>query len=193
MSYGNNHQQIENLTKQMNEIRTKIVELRRAQAPQKVQDYEFTSASGEKTKLSALFGDKDELFVVHNMGRGCSYCTLWADGFNGVVHHLESRAAFVVSSPDAPEVQAAFAKSRDWKFRMVSTKGLSFAKDLGYESDKGVQPGVSVFVKKADGIFRVSDNEFGPGDDYASIWNLFDLLPTGVGSWSPKFAYRDGK
>ena len=41
------------------------------------------------------------------MGRGCSYCTLWADGFNGLRHHFEDRAAFVVVSPDTPEQQKA--------------------------------------------------------------------------------------
>jgi hypothetical protein len=36
-----------------------------------------------KARLSALFGDKDTLFVIHNM----------TDGFNGVFEHLRDRAA----------------------------------------------------------------------------------------------------
>ena len=65
-------------------------------------------------------------------GRGCVYCTMWADGFNGVVPHLEDRAAFVVVSPDEPHVQAEFAASRGWRFRMVAARS-DFTGDMGYE------------------------------------------------------------
>jgi predicted dithiol-disulfide oxidoreductase (DUF899 family) len=183
--------QIEELQKQANAIREKMQELRRSVPPEKVRDYELTTSGGEKVKLSQLFGDKDELFVIHNMGRACPYCTLWADGFNGVVKHLENRAAFVLSSPDAPEIQAAFAKSRDWRFRMVSTQGTPFAKDLAFQGDDWLRPGTSVFTKNDQGeIFRVSNAEFGPGDDYCQVWHLFDLLPKGADGWAPKFEYR---
>ena len=50
---------------------------------------------GREATLSSLFGDRGGLIVVHNMGRDCSYCTMWADGFTGLLPHLESRAAFV--------------------------------------------------------------------------------------------------
>ena len=190
MSYGAKKQQLEALEKQMGSIREQIIALRRAEEPQKVSDYELTTAGGEKVKLASVFGDKKELFVVHNMGRKCPYCTLWADGFNGILPHLESRAAFVVTSPDAPEIQAQFAKSRDWKFRMASTAGSSFAKDLGYQGDDWTKPGVSVFIKSGDQILRVSDSEFGPGDDFCQAWHMFDLLPKGADGWQPKFGYR---
>ena len=45
--------------------------------------------AGETTLLD-LFGDRDTLLAIHNMGQGCRYCTLWADGFNGLLPHLES-------------------------------------------------------------------------------------------------------
>jgi predicted dithiol-disulfide oxidoreductase (DUF899 family) len=189
MRYGDQNESIKKLQKQLNEVRQKILELRKSQEPEKVSDYEFTSKSGEKVKLSQLFGDKKELFVVHNMGKKCRYCTLWADGFNGIVDHLQNRAAFVVSTPDTPETQKEFASSRGWKFPMVSTQGTSFATDMGYQNDKGVQPGISVFVKSGDRILRVSDTEFGPGDDYCQFWTLVDLLPEGVGDWEPKYSY----
>lgn len=191
MSYGAKKAQLQQLQNQMNELRKKILETRKAQEPEKVNNYEFTTKTGEKVKLADLFGDKKELFVIHNMGRKCTYCTLWADGFNGVIHHLENRAAFVLSSPDSPAVQSEFAQSRGWKFRMVSTEGTSFAKDLGYQNERGLQPGVSVFVKSGNDILRVSDDQFGPGDDYCHIWHLFDLLPIGAGEWTPKYQYGE--
>ena len=191
MTYGGKKHQMAELEAQTAALREKIAELRRSQEPEQVADFELKTANGESIRLSQLFAGKKELFVVHNMGRGCPYCTLWADGFNGVVKHLENRAAFVVSSPDAPEIQTAFAKSRDWQFKMVSTIGTTFAKDLGYQMEDSLRPGVSVFVMGEKGnILRVSDAEFGPGDDYCQLWHMLDLLPKGADGWQPKFAYR---
>ncbi|MGH6980510.1 MAG: DUF899 family protein, partial [Stellaceae bacterium] len=90
--------------------------------PELVENYTFATADGP-AKLGNLFGDKDTLFVIHNMGASCRFCTMWADGFNGVLPHLESRAAFVVSSPDAPDKPRNFKASRGWTFRMVSHQG----------------------------------------------------------------------
>ena len=140
-------------------------------------------------RLSELFGDKDTLFVIHNMGTTCRYCTLWADGFNGVLPHLQSRAAFVVSSPDEPARQQQFANSRGWKFPMVSHQGTSFAGDMGYASERGFAPGISVFRKAGGRILRVSDTRMGPYDDFCSVYHFFDLIPGGAGDWAPQFKY----
>lgn len=75
-------------------------------------------------RLSDLFGRHEDLMVVHNMGSSCPGCTLWADGYNGVHHHVVTRAAFVVSSPDPPDVQEAFAASRGWRFLMWTLSPL---------------------------------------------------------------------
>ena len=167
-------------------------EMRAVQAesdPQDVEDYALLSSDGSPVRLSELFGTREHLFVVHNMGRSCPYCTLWADGFNGVIHHLENRAAFAVSSPDDPATQREFAESRGWRFRMVSHSGTSFAEDLGYHRDGHWWPGISVFQRDGARILRVSDTEFGPGDDFCSVFHLFSLLPPGNGDWQPKFKY----
>ncbi len=167
-------------------------EMRKVQAeiePQAVEDYALQSASGE-VRLSQLFGDKSDLFVVHNMGKSCVYCTLWADGFNGIYHHLADRAAFVVSSPDAPKVQSAFAAKRGWRFPMVSHKGSSFAADMGYGNAKdGFMPGLSVFQRRNGRIVRVSDTQLGPSDDFCALWHIFDMLPGGPGEWQPQYDY----
>jgi predicted dithiol-disulfide oxidoreductase (DUF899 family) len=165
--------------------------MRTAQAsiePEEVQDYEFATPQG-KARLSALFGDKDTLFVIHNMGTTCAHCTMWADGFNGVFEHLRDRAAFVVSSPDTPERQQSFAAGRGWKFPMVSNQGTTFAEDMGYRPNGRVMPGVSVFKRKDDKILRVADTAFTHGDDFCSVWHLLDLIPEGADGWQPKFSY----
>lgn len=193
MSYGSKQEQLKRLQDQVTDLRKKMIDLRKSQEPEKVKNYELVTKNGEKTNLADLFGNKNELFVIHNMGKKCAYCTLWADGFNGILGHLENRAAFVLSSPDASEIQRQFAESRGWKFRMVSTEGSSFTKDMGYQGENGFRPGVSVFVRSGDEILRVSDNEFGPGDDYCQLWHLLDLLPQGAAGWGPKFSYGIGK
>ena len=106
-------------------------------AREEVKDSSLTDSDGRKVALSDLFGKKEDLILIHNMGRSCPYCTMWADGFNGVLEHLEDRAAFVVVSPDAPPVQKQFAKSRDWRFKMVSSKETAFSKDMGFENKQG--------------------------------------------------------
>jgi predicted dithiol-disulfide oxidoreductase (DUF899 family) len=136
-------------------------------------------------RLSQLFGDQRYLFVIHNMGRGCEYCTIWADGFNGVLPQLQSRAAFVLVSPDSPADQARFAAARGWRFPLVSHQGTTFAADMGYAPNGKWLPGISVFRKEGELIVRVADSEFDVGDEFCVVWPLFDLIPEELGTWSP--------
>ena len=178
----------------LEQARQRVAELRRQLPAEPVADYDLAGPDGN-TKLSAMFGDKTDLILIHNMGAGCPYCTMWADGFNGVLHHLESRAAFVVVSPDAPEVQQRMAAKRGWRFRMCSAKGTTFIEDMGFGSeeehyDSHAMPGVSALHKNPDGsIVRVARDFFGPGDLYCGVWHLFDLLRDGPGDWEPQFDY----
>jgi predicted dithiol-disulfide oxidoreductase (DUF899 family) len=169
-------------------LRDKMRVLQKKAEPEDVEDYRFATTDGP-VRLSQLFGDKKYLFVIHNMGKGCPNCTMWADGFNGVRPHLENRAAFVLSSPDNPETQRAFSASRGWHFRMVSHQGTSFAADMGYRGEQGWLPGVSVFRRDGARIYRISDTSFSPGDDFCTVYHLFDLLPEGAAGWRPNFAY----
>ena len=189
MHYADSSEKLAHYRQQIVDLRGKIRELQQSVEPEEVSDYEFASAEG-KVRLSGLFGDKEYLFVIHNMGAGCRYCTLWADGFNGILPHIENRAAFVVASPDEPATQQRFKAARGWRFRMVSYRDTSFAHDMGYRSDDGWLPGVSVFRKRGQKICRVSDTGFKPGDDLCAIWHLFDLLPEGANGWQPQYMYQ---
>ncbi len=189
MNYRETAARLTGYRRQIAELRDKMREARAAAEPEEVPDYVFTNSDGP-VRLSELFGDKLDLIVIHNMGASCPHCTLWADGFNGIYDHLANRAAFVVSSPDTPDIQKRFAASRGWRFPMVSHDGTTFAADMGYRSkDDGWLPGVSVFGKEKNRILRVSDTGFKPGDDFCSLWHIFDLLPGGAGDWEAKFQY----
>src|SRR3990172_11779288 len=90
------------LWNQMQDIRRQMLALGREMGAMDVPDYILNDPDGNPVKLSELFGDKNDLILVHNMGRHCWDCTMWADGFNGLRHHLNSRASFVVCTPDEP-------------------------------------------------------------------------------------------
>jgi len=192
MSYRETHRKINTHRAQISALREQIRALQQAVEGEPVDDYIFNSTDGPRS-LSSLFGDKDTLFVVHNMGSSCPYCTQWADGFNGLRHHLLDRAAFVLSSPDSPNEQAAFAAERDWALPMVSHRDNNFASDMGYSTvQQGQQqfsPGVSVFKRQDQQLLRAADCSFGPGDDFNPLWHLFDMIPEGVDGWQAKFAY----
>jgi predicted dithiol-disulfide oxidoreductase (DUF899 family) len=169
-----------------------LAKLRKQLPLEPVKDYTFRASNGGEVRLSDLFGDKNDLIIIHNMGRACIYCTLWADGFNGVSDHLEDRAGFALVSPDSPEEQAKFAASRRWKFKMLSGKGNSFAMDMGFDDETyGYQPGISTFVRDSAGnISRAARADLGPGDLYCLVWHLYNLLPSGRNNWEPKYRYE---
>lgn len=184
--------EIDELEYQLKDIKKKVAELRRQRPREEVQDYRLLDSEGQEVPLSRLFGDRSRLILVHNMGRNCAHCTMWADGFNGLLPHLESRATFVVTSPDKPEAQKEFVKARGWRFPVYSTAGTSFIDDMGFDDEEeGLMPGVSVFTKETDGkVYRVSRAEFGEFDNFCPVWHFFDLLPEGVDGWEPRLSYE---
>lgn len=183
--------EISQLEANLKEMKIKLAELRK-KSPHEVKDYSFTAWNGEQIKLSQLFHGKDDLILIHNMGKQCPYCTVWADGMNGFVPYLEDRASFVLVSNDPIEVQKAFAASRGWKFKMCSSNNTPFFQEMGFTDakDGSPWPGVSTFRKEKDGkILRIAKAYFGPHDGFCGLWSLFDLLKDGVGDWNPKYQY----
>jgi predicted dithiol-disulfide oxidoreductase (DUF899 family) len=189
MNYADSATKLRDYRRQIADLREKMRAAQAEAEPQEVQDYVLATAEGP-VRLSELFGRRDDLIAIHNMGASCAYCTLWADGFNGLYPHLADRAAFVVASPDPPEAQRKFAASRGWRFPMVSHQDTTLAGDMGYRSEKGGWlPGVSVFRRSGRRLLRVCDAPLHPGDDYCALWHLFDLLEGGPGDWQPRFKY----
>ena len=183
---------IAQLERQLHDLSQRLAEARREAPSQPIAtEYTFHTASGGTTSLRDLFAEKDDLIVIHNMGESCVYCTLWADGFNGLWQHAADRASFVLISKDEPAQQRAFAEQRAWAFPIASAAGTSFFKDMGFEGEDGKPwPGVSAFHRNADGsIVRTGRAPFGPGDQFCSLWHLLDLLPGGPGEWTPKYRY----
>ncbi len=186
--------EIATLTKAVLEAKTALREAQARVEPQPVDDWELKNPDGTAVRLSELFGGKPDLLVVHNMGKGCVYCTHWADGFRGHCDALNDRASFALCSNDEPAVVGAFAESRAWNFRCVSGAGSGFARAMGYMHEShGPLPGISAFHQNPDGsIVRTGTSPLGPGDDFCPTWAMFDMLKGGVSGWEPKYDYTAG-
>ncbi len=186
------HPDIIRLERELRDAKKRLTQALRALPPETIPDMPLRHVpSGSTVRLSELFGTRDELLLVHNMGKRCPYCTLWADGFASMYRHLSDRCAFVLSTPDEPAVASAFASARGWTFPIVSFAGTDFARRLGFEGDTestygAYQPGVSAFARTPAGIVRTGTRRFGPGDDFCALWPMFDLLRDGENGWRPK-------
>lgn len=190
--------------------RERVADLRRTLPRDTVSDdYVFSEgprdlSAGDtpiaSVKLSELLGSDRPLLLVHFMFGGvqenpCPMCTMWADGYDGVVRHLEARADFAVVVAGDLGVFREWARKRGWRnVRILSSDGTTFKRDLGTETETGQPiPAVSVFTRGEDGAprhFYTGSAFLGPGqfrgmDLLSPVWNLFDLLPEGRGDFMP--------
>ncbi len=181
--------EIQTIEKQIYELNMKLLDLRKSNAlNDSIPNYEFQTHNGTRTLLE-LFADKSTLLLIHNMGQACRYCTLWADGFNGFLPHLESVMSVVLVSKDHPDIMRQFANARGWRFHLASHGGGDYIKDQNVQAGQNNTPGAVVYERKGDKIFRKNVCTFGPGDLYCSMWSLLGLAGLDASSWTPQYSY----
>ena len=195
--------------------REKVAVLRR-QLPvdTEVEDYLFHEGPRDlsqdgpisEVRLSELFAKPDQPLVVYQFMYGvaqespCPSCTMWTDGLNAVAHHLAQQVNFVVIAAAGIKDWRAWGRQRGWShLRLVSSEGTSFKEDFKLQDEDGDQyPGVSVFVKKADGALAhfysasaiMGEGEYRGIDLLSPVWNLLDLTPAGrKEDWYPQREY----
>jgi len=155
--------------------------------------------------LSELFDDPAKPLVLMQFmfGEGqqlpCPMCTMWADGYDGIVPHLRQRVNFGVVVAGEIETFGMHARRRGWRnLRLLSSAGTTLKTDFGMQDDKGAQsPGVSVFTLSEDGSPRhfytggpiMSEGHFRGMDLLSPVWNFFDVTPGGRGDWLPSLDY----
>jgi predicted dithiol-disulfide oxidoreductase (DUF899 family) len=166
----------------------KLETLRKDTPPVPVKNYQFKDFTGAVSLLE-LFGDKDTLFVIHNMGQACRFCTLWADGINGFLPHLEDQFSVVLLSKDDPETQRRFANSRGWRYRLVSHGDADYMKEHSTTNNGNNSPGLVVYTRKGKEIFKKNSSAFGPGDLFCSLWHILSLAGIGNEEWTPQYNY----
>ncbi|MCB1219596.1 MAG: DUF899 family protein [Planctomycetales bacterium] len=185
-------QQLKAKWDQRNALNMEMAAIEKQLGGQAMQDYELTRHDGSTVRLSEMFGEHSQMVLVHNMGFACKYCSLWADGFNGYFHHLESgeygqRAKFLLVSNDRPDQQQAGAKLRGWQFDMLSCRDTSLSKDWGYAREDGDKvhygPGMMILEKTGDGTIRChQQTDICPGDSLMGLFHMFIRLPDSTGS-----------
>lgn len=180
--------EIAEIEKQIFELTKKLNELRVVNSGDEVENYVFSTLDGDVTLLD-MFGDNDRLLVIHNMGQGCRYCTLWADGFNGFLPHLESVMSVFLVSKDSPEVQRKFANTRNWRFRLASHGGGQYIQEQTVMSGEHNVPGAVMYEREGSRVMRKNAVVFGPGDLFCSIWNLLAMAGISDSEWTPQYNY----
>lgn len=168
------------------------------------RDYTFDGAHGRQT-LAELFAGRSQLLVYHFMfpdawEAGCKSCSLWADGYDGVVVHLAARDVSLVAVSRAPYAKlAAFQRRMGWSFPWVSSAGNSFNRDfdVSFTAEEiaartprynfgslpfGVEeaPGITVFARdEADNVYRTYSCYARGLDMLNPAYHLLDLTPRG--------------
>ena len=173
---------------QIIEQNEQLTDMRKTRAGGGVPNCVFGTIEGEVSLLD-MFGDKNQLLLIHNMGQGCRFCTLWADGFNGFLKHLESVMSVVLVSKDPPDLQRQFANSRDWRFRLASHGGGEYITEQTVLGGAENTPGAVVYERDGVNITRKNSAIFGPGDIFCSMWSLLGLAGLGEDDWTPQYVY----
>jgi predicted dithiol-disulfide oxidoreductase (DUF899 family) len=180
--------EINAIERQIFELTARLNTLRSQNHGDEVKNYSFETLTGPTTLLD-LFAGRDRMLVIHNMGQGCRYCTLWADGLNGFVPHLESVMSLVLVSKDAPELQRRFANSRGWRFNLASHGGGDYIREQTVMEGADNMPGAVVYAREGDTIYRKNACIFGPGDLYCPLWTLLGMAGLSEQDWTPQFKY----
>jgi predicted dithiol-disulfide oxidoreductase (DUF899 family) len=182
---------IQELEAQIYQLTQQLDSARQQNPTEPVQNYTFTTPDGPIT-LAELFGPHNELFIIHNMGQRCSYCTMWADVLNPLLPTIREHAEVALCSPDSPELQTQTQLDRGWNYRLVNNP--QFTTDMGYHAtweENGTTmnsetPGMSAFRKLDDGtIIRINHTPFGPLDSFNPVWHFWSLLG-GKPNWEPQ-------
>jgi predicted dithiol-disulfide oxidoreductase (DUF899 family) len=181
-------EQIRTLEQEALVIANRLELLRRENTPTPVKNYALETLTGP-TDLLTLFGDKEKLLMIHNMGHACRWCTSWADGLNAALPHLENSFAVVLVSKNNPPIQRQFALSRGWNFRMVSHGGGEYNQEQSVTPGEPDMPGIVCYERQNAQIFRKNASEFGPGDFFNPLFHVVTLAGIGLEEFTPQFTY----
>jgi predicted dithiol-disulfide oxidoreductase (DUF899 family) len=159
-----------------------------------------------KITLQELVGDRS-LVIYHLMfaedeDEPCPMCSMWIDGFDGVVSHFEQRVDFAVIAKAPLAKLRSWARARGWNnLRLLSSSSTTFNADMNLEHPDWMPslkqgPGISVFRNEGGVVRHVYScpPEFAPGkvramDLLSPVWNLLDIVPEGRGEWYPSHSY----
>jgi predicted dithiol-disulfide oxidoreductase (DUF899 family) len=168
------------------------------------KEYVFEGHNGSET-FPDLFAGRSQLVVYHFMFHpddkaGCPHCSLRADGFNGIIKHLNQRDVTMVVVSRAPFSKLEeFQKRMGWTFKWVSSGGSDFNFDFQasfspeeMEAKRAMynfalrdpkareREGHSIFYKDESGAVFHTYSCYDRGNDKLNIhYHYLDLVPKG--------------
>jgi predicted dithiol-disulfide oxidoreductase (DUF899 family) len=107
------------------------------------KQYTLQTEDGART-LAELFDGRSQLVVYHFMfgpdwEAGCPTCSSTADGFNGVLAHLEANDVTMICVSRAPlEKLLAYRERMGWSFNWASSHESDFNFDYGVSAGEGM-------------------------------------------------------
>lgn len=179
--------------------REAVAELRRQLPPgPETEDYEFAATTG-RVRLSELLTDERPLVLYHFMygkqqAAPCPMCSMWADAWNAVAHHLAERVNFALVSDASIDDTLALAADRGWtELQWLSAHDTSFKVDIGGADEAGNQwPFLSTWERGDRGPrFAYSGGAHITGEHWrgldllSPVWHVLDLTRAGRGDWMP--------
>lgn len=171
-------------------------------------DYKFTGPNGP-ARLSNLFGPQPQLIVYHFMfdpswSQGCKSCSFLTDGLQGTLPHLAAAHTAVALVSRAPQDKLeAFRRRMGWTMPWYSSQDSRFNYDFQASLEgepqeeynfrsvaehhqhgamwigKGEMPGLSVFLRDGDAIYRTYSAYSRGLDILLHTFNYLDLTPLG--------------
>jgi predicted dithiol-disulfide oxidoreductase (DUF899 family) len=204
--------------KELTRLRDELSRERRRLPWERVEkEYVFEGPHGKET-LDGLFDGRSQLVVYHFMfdpgdewNEACKHCSFWADNFNPVIVHLNSRDVTMVAVSRAQlDKISRYQRRMGWSFKWLSSYGSDFNYDFGvsFAADELDTPaynfgtivpgradreGISVFVKDDAGqVFRAYSTYARGIDMLNTAYHYLDLVPKGRGEegQSPQYWVR---
>ena len=168
------------------------------------KEYVFDGPDGPEG-LADLFARRSQLVAYHFMfhpddNAGCPHCSLRADGFDGIVAHLNRRDVTMVVVSRAPYNKLAqYRKRMGWRFKWVSSGGSDFNFDYQAsftEEEMAAKralynftltnpkarerEGHSIFCKDDQGTVYHTYSCYDRGNDKLNLhYHYLDLVPKG--------------
>ena len=176
------------MEKQATRARDALAAERRRQPMVRIEkDYLFDGPHG-KLRLLDLFEGRRQLLVYHFMfapdvhgwpDAGCPGCSMFVDNL-GHPSHLHARDTSLALVSRAPLANIERYRHRmGWKQPWYSSDGSDFNRDMGATNDQGEVPGLSVFLRDGDEVFRTYFVSARGLEPIGTVWTLLDLTPYG--------------
>lgn len=184
--------------------RERVAEMRRSMPPGPIAErYTFASAEGA-AELHELSTATDRPLVVYHFMFGglqehpCPMCSMWADGWNAIAHHLDQRIDLALVTQGTVEQNTALSGARGWgNLRWLSAADTTFKLDHGSMDEAGNQwPFFTVYEREGDelrlswsGGAHIAGEHWRGVDLLSPVWHFLDLTRVGRGDFMPGLQY----